>query len=73
MGKFRVFSGKEICKLLDKNEFKKVRQRGSHIIMQKKTKTSTITVPIPNHSTIRIGTLQSIIRQSQLPRGLFEV
>ncbi len=73
MGKFRVFSGKEICKLLDKNEFKKVRQRGSHIVMQKKTKTSTITVPIPNHSTIRIGTLQSIIRQSQLPRGLFEV
>ena len=73
MGKFRIFSGKELCKLLEKNEFKKVRQRGSHIVMQKRTQTSTITVPIPNHSTIRIGTLQSIIRQSQLPRDLFEV
>lgn len=73
MGKFRVFSGKELCKILEKNEFKKVRQRGGHIVMQKKTQTSTITVPIPNHSTIRIGTLQSIIRQSQLPRDFFEV
>ncbi len=40
--------------------------------MQKKTEESTITVPIPNHSEIRIGTLLSIIRQSGLPRELFE-
>ncbi|MFZ2603044.1 MAG: type II toxin-antitoxin system HicA family toxin, partial [Candidatus Omnitrophota bacterium] len=30
------------------------------------------TVPIPNHKEIRIGTLQSIIRQSDLPRSEFE-
>ena len=41
--------------------------------MQKKTLDSTITVPVPDHKEIRIGTLQSIIRQSQLPRALFEV
>ena len=41
--------------------------------MQKKTPDSTITVPVPDHKEIRIGTLQSIIRQSQLPRALFEV
>jgi len=41
--------------------------------MQKKTSDSTITVPVPDHKEIRIGTLQSIIRQSQLPRSLFEV
>jgi predicted RNA binding protein YcfA (HicA-like mRNA interferase family) len=41
--------------------------------MQKQTKDSTITVPVPNYSEIRIGTLQSIIRQSGLPRLLFEV
>jgi predicted RNA binding protein YcfA (HicA-like mRNA interferase family) len=41
--------------------------------MQKKTSDSTITVPVPHHKEIRIGTLQSIIRQSQLPRALFEV
>jgi len=72
LGKLRVFSGKKLCKLLEKNGFANIRQRGSHVVMQKKTQTSTITVPIPNHSTIRIGTLQSIIRQSQLPRDIFE-
>jgi predicted RNA binding protein YcfA (HicA-like mRNA interferase family) len=29
-------------------------------------------VIVPDHREIRIGTLQSIIRQSQLPRALFE-
>lgn len=49
-----------------------VRQKGSHIIMQKAEKGQTITVPVPNHSEIKIGTLQSIIRQSQIPRVYFE-
>ena len=50
-----------------------MRQRGSHIIMQKQTEDSTVTVPIPDYPELRIGTLQSIIRQSGLPRALFEV
>lgn len=29
-------------------------------------------VPVPNHSGLRTGTLQAIIRQSELPRSLFE-
>lgn len=40
--------------------------------MQKRTQTSTITVSIPDHSELRLGTLQSIIRQSGLPRSVFE-
>ncbi|AFY75364.1 putative periplasmic or secreted lipoprotein [Synechococcus sp. PCC 7502] len=73
MGKLRVLSAKELCQILSANGFTQVRQRGSHIIMQKKTDDSTITVPIPNYSEIKIGTLQSIIRQSSLPRSLFEI
>jgi len=40
--------------------------------MQKRTIRSSITVPVPDHPEIRIGTLLSIIRQSELPRSLFE-
>jgi predicted RNA binding protein YcfA (HicA-like mRNA interferase family) len=40
--------------------------------MQKRTELSTVTVPVPMHDEIRIGTLQSIIRQSGLARELFE-
>jgi predicted RNA binding protein YcfA (HicA-like mRNA interferase family) len=40
--------------------------------MQRKVEGSTVTVPVPDHDEVRIGTLQSIIRQSGLPRTLFE-
>ncbi len=72
MGKLRVLSGKEVCDILARHGFSAVRQRGSHIVMQKKLPDTTVTVPVPNHSEIRIGTLQSIIRQSGIPRSEFE-
>ena len=72
LGKLRVLSAKQVCQILTEQGFVQVRQRGSHIIMQKKIDDSTITIPVPNYSEIKIGTLQSIIRQSNLPRSLFE-
>jgi predicted RNA binding protein YcfA (HicA-like mRNA interferase family) len=71
MPKLGIFSGAEICDLLRSQGFQLVRQRGSHMVMQRRAGETTITVPVPNHREIRIGTLQSIIRQSQLPRELF--
>lgn len=73
MGKLRVLSAKQVCKILQNYDFVEVRQKGSHIIMQKQIEKTTITVVIPNYSEIKIGTLASIVRQSQLPRSLFEV
>ena len=40
--------------------------------MQKKLPNTTVTVPVPDHKELRIGTLMSIIRQSQLDRSAFE-
>ncbi|MEK7842546.1 MAG: type II toxin-antitoxin system HicA family toxin [Deltaproteobacteria bacterium] len=73
MGKLRVLSGKEVCAILAKHGYLQVRRRGSHIVMQKKLSKGTITVPVPDHNEIRIGTLQSIIRQSGLSRNEFEL
>jgi predicted RNA binding protein YcfA (HicA-like mRNA interferase family) len=41
--------------------------------MQKRTALGTTTVPIPLAKELRKGTLLSIIRQSGVPRALFEV
>ena len=68
----RVLSGGEVCAILRKHGFEQVRQRGSHVIMQKKSGNTTITVPVPDHKELRIGTLMSIIRQSGLDRSAFE-
>ena len=72
MPRLGVFSGRDVCRILERHGFTAVRQRGSHVVMQKRAGTSTVTVPVPDHSEIRTGTLLSIIRQSGVPRSAFE-
>ena len=72
MPKLRVLSGREACQIMAQHGFKQVRRKGSHIIMQKAAGNSTITVPVPDHDELKMGTLAGIIRQSGLPRSLFE-
>jgi predicted RNA binding protein YcfA (HicA-like mRNA interferase family) len=67
-----VLSGEEVCAILVAQGFREVRRRGSHIIMQKTQSDGTVTVPVPNHREMRMGTLQSIIRQSGVLRTEFE-
>ncbi|MDQ3100114.1 MAG: type II toxin-antitoxin system HicA family toxin [Bacteroidota bacterium] len=67
----RVLSGRQVCDILREHGLLQVRQRGSHIIMQKKLAATTITVPVPDHKELRTGTLLSIIRQSGLERSVF--
>jgi predicted RNA binding protein YcfA (HicA-like mRNA interferase family) len=72
MGRLRVLSGREVCQILERHAFLEVRRRGSHIVMQRRGEVETVTVPVPNHSELKIGTLLSIIRQSGVPRAEFE-
>jgi predicted RNA binding protein YcfA (HicA-like mRNA interferase family) len=62
MGRLRVLSGREVCRILQQHGFVEVRQRGSHIVMQRRI----------DHREFAIGTLLSIIRQSGIPRAEFE-
>lgn len=73
MGRLGVFSGKDVCAILARHGFMQVRQRGSHAVMQREILGQTTTVPVPLHGELRIGTLQSIIRQSGLDKSEFEV
>ena len=74
MPKLRVLSGREVGTIMSEHSFEEVRRKGSHIIMQmqKKEGDTTITVPVPDHEELKIGTLLGIIRQSGLPRSLLE-
>lgn len=73
MPRFRVLSGAEVCRILDEHGFRQVRQRGSHIIMQRALPGTTITIPAPNHREPDRGTLGGIVRRSGLPTQPFEV
>ena len=72
MGKLRVLSGREVCRILEGHGFVEVRRRGSHVAMQRRTETGTVTVPVPDHAELKTGTLLSIIRQSGVARAMFE-
>ncbi|MEX2220736.1 MAG: type II toxin-antitoxin system HicA family toxin [Candidatus Rokuibacteriota bacterium] len=73
MGRLRVLSGRETCQILQQHGFREARRRGSHIVMQKvDPATGTVTVPVPDHPELAIGTLLAIIRQSRVPRAAFE-
>jgi predicted RNA binding protein YcfA (HicA-like mRNA interferase family) len=72
MGKLHVLSGRDACKILEQHGFREVRRRGSHVVMQRRTNAGTVTVPVPDHPELAIGTLLSIIRQSGIARTEFE-
>ena len=56
MGRLRVLSGLEVCRILERHGFVEVRRRASHVVMQRRTDTGTVTVPVPDHRELSIGT-----------------
>jgi len=71
MEKLPRLSGKKVIKALSKAGFVAVRQRGSHVIMKKKTSEGEIATVVPNHKEVDRGTLLEIIRQARLTRKDF--
>ena len=71
MPKLPRLSGKEVIKVLSKAGFEVIRQKGSHVIMKKKTSESEIVTVVPNHKEVDRGTLLEIIRQAKLTRDEF--
>jgi predicted RNA binding protein YcfA (HicA-like mRNA interferase family) len=71
MPKRRILSAAQVCKILQKHGFERVRQTGSHIIMRRQFTGRGITVPVPNHRELATGTLKSIIEQSEIPKAEF--
>jgi len=68
----KALAARQIIKILEANDFKIARQKGSHIIF-KHTKTGQI-VPVPLHGgnkTLPIGTFLAIVKQSGLSQDAF--
>jgi predicted RNA binding protein YcfA (HicA-like mRNA interferase family) len=71
-------SGRDVRALLEANGFIFTRQSGSHMILTRTIENEngtimTISIPVPDHKEVAIGTLSGIIKRSGLPRELFEV
>ena len=64
--KFPQISGIELIKKLRKFGFVVVRQKGSHIRLEKNTSSETIKITIPNHKNLKKGTLHNILKTADI-------
>jgi len=64
MPKLPVLSGEELIKLLIKAGFRRVRQKGSHVSLQK----GEFKTVVPLHDELARGTLLGILKQCGLSR-----
>lgn len=66
MSKLPIVSAKELIRVLEKEGFQVIRQKGSHVVLQKRTSSEVITTVVPYHDEIAKGTLRSILRKIKL-------
>jgi len=67
MPKLRRVSGEEAIRALERLGFRRVRQRGSHVILKKETAQGSVGCVVPLHRELAIGTLQGILQQAKVP------
>ena len=64
--KLPQISGLSVIKILCRNGFVVVRQKGSHVRLEKNTPEGTIKLTVPNHPVLKKGTLHQIVKASGL-------
>jgi predicted RNA binding protein YcfA (HicA-like mRNA interferase family) len=66
MPKLPRLSGKQLVRYLGRFGFIEVRQKGSHIILKKKTSEGTTGCVVPDHKELAEGTLRGILKQAKI-------
>jgi predicted RNA binding protein YcfA (HicA-like mRNA interferase family) len=66
MPRLRRVSGEATIRALDKLGFARVRQRGSHVVLKRKTDEGETGCVVPLHDELAIGTLRGILRQAKV-------
>jgi len=66
--KLPLLSATEIIKALEKDGFKVIRQKGSHISLYKKSDDKTYLVVVPDKREVKRGTLLGILKQARMSR-----
>ena len=66
MPKLPVLSGKQLLKLLQKNGFVVVRQKGSHVFLEDKNEELTTVIPLHGNEDLGKGLLKAILNDLEL-------
>ena len=66
MAKLPSISGERLVRVLKRAGFIELRQRGSHVSLEKRTPERVFRTVVPMHKTLAKGTLSDILSQSGL-------
>jgi predicted RNA binding protein YcfA (HicA-like mRNA interferase family) len=66
MPKLPRVSGREAIRALEQLGFEQVRQRGSHVVLKKRSPEGSMGCVVPLHRELAIGTLRAILRQARV-------
>lgn len=64
MPKLRRVSGQEAIRALERLGFVQARQRGSHVVLKKRTPEGEVGCVVPLHRELAVGTLRGILKQA---------
>jgi len=62
MSKLRRVSGEDAIRALEKLGFRRVRQRGSHVVLKRFSTEGTQGCVVPLHKSLAIGTLRGVLK-----------
>lgn len=68
----KLYSARTIIKALERNGFILIGQKGSHVKLRRKLGEHKLTVIVPCHKEVAIGTFLSILKQAGITRKEFE-
>ena len=71
MPKLPRISGADAVRVLERFGFRRVRQRGSHVMLRKSGPGGEIGCVVPLHPELATGTLRGILRQAGVTREEF--
>jgi predicted RNA binding protein YcfA (HicA-like mRNA interferase family) len=66
MPKLRRVSGEEAIRALERLGFRRLRQRGSHVILKKETTQGSVGCVVALHRELAVGTLHGILQQAKV-------
>ena len=62
----KSISGKQLCKIVEKNGWVLKHVKGSHHIFEKDGFDTTLSIPIHSNKDLKIGTLKALLKQANL-------
>jgi predicted RNA binding protein YcfA (HicA-like mRNA interferase family) len=72
VSEFPALSYKQIISTLQRCGFIVVRQKGSHIRLQKRILDKIIKITVPAHKPVKPNTLRHILKQAEIDLGIFK-